>query len=73
MLPAVLRVGDPADAPRRDGLVVTQLPGPARCRYVLLLPPVVALTTDELIAAIAPTLQRYLTSTPDGKAVTGWG
>lgn len=67
VLPAVLRVGDPADAPRRGGLIVTQLLGLALCRYVLLLPPVVALTTDELIAAIAPTLQRYLMSTPEEK------
>lgn len=63
VLPAVLRFGDPADAPRRSGLVVTQLLGIALCRYILRIPPVVALTRDELIADIAPTLQRYLTST----------
>ncbi|MEV0337928.1 TetR family transcriptional regulator [Nocardia sp. NPDC050713] len=64
VLPAVLRFGDPADAPRRSGLVVTQLLGLALCRYVLRLPPVVAMTPPQLIADIAPTLQRYLTSTP---------
>ncbi|MET8775987.1 TetR family transcriptional regulator [Nocardia sp. NPDC004654] len=64
VLPAVLRFGDPADAPRRSGLVVTQLLGLALCRYVLQLPPVVAMTPPQLIADIAPTLQRYLTSTP---------
>ncbi|MEV0034248.1 TetR family transcriptional regulator [Nocardia sp. NPDC050793] len=64
VLPAVLRFGDPADAPRRSGLVVTQLLGLALCRYVLRLPPVVAMTPAHLIADIAPTLQRYLTSTP---------
>ncbi|MFI9406131.1 TetR family transcriptional regulator [Nocardia sp. NPDC052316] len=62
VLPAVLRFGDPTDAPRRGGLVVTQLLGLALCRYVLRIPPVVACTRDELIAEIAPTLQRYLTS-----------
>ncbi|CAM4500228.1 TetR family transcriptional regulator [Nocardia ninae] len=65
VLPAVLRFGDPADAPHRSGLVVTQLLGLALCRYVLRIPPVVAFTRDELIAEIAPTLQRYLTSAKD--------
>ncbi|WP_107653928.1 TetR/AcrR family transcriptional regulator [Nocardia suismassiliense] len=65
VLPAVLRFGDPADAPHRGGLVVTQLLGLALCRYVLRIPPVVAFTRDELIAEIAPTLQRYLTSAKD--------
>ncbi|MFX0574016.1 TetR family transcriptional regulator [Nocardia nepalensis] len=64
VLPAVLRFGDPADAQRRGGLIVTQLLGLALCRYVLELPPVVGLTHDQIIADIAPTLQRYLTSSP---------
>jgi AcrR family transcriptional regulator len=59
--PAVLRSGDHADAPRRAGLVVCQLLGLALCRYVLRLPPVVALTRDEIVADVAPTIQRYLT------------
>lgn len=62
--PAVLRVGDPADAPRRAGLIATQILGLALCRYILRLPPVVALTQDQLIAEIAPTIQHYLTSKP---------
>ncbi|MET8872423.1 TetR family transcriptional regulator [Nocardia sp. NPDC004604] len=64
VLPAVLRFGDPADAQRRGGLIVTQMLGLALCRYVLELPPVVGLTRDQIIADIAPTLQRYLTSSP---------
>ncbi|WP_330251901.1 TetR family transcriptional regulator [Nocardia sp. NBC_00565] len=64
VLPAVLRFGDPADAQRRGGLIVSQLLGLALCRYVLELPPVVGLTRDQIIADIAPTLQRYLTSAP---------
>ncbi|MEU8897816.1 TetR family transcriptional regulator [Nocardia sp. NPDC048505] len=64
VLPAVLRYGDPADAPRRSGLVATQLLGLALCRYVLRLPPVVAMTPEALIADVGPTLQRYLTSLP---------
>ncbi|WP_433625183.1 TetR family transcriptional regulator [Nocardia sp. CA-120079] len=64
VLPAVLRFGDPADAQRRGGLIVTQLLGLALCRYVLELAPVVGLTREQIIADIAPTLQRYLTSAP---------
>jgi AcrR family transcriptional regulator len=60
--PAVLRVGDPADADRRAGLIVSQLLGLALCRYVLRLPPVVAMTQPQLIADISPTIQRYLTT-----------
>ncbi|MEV4240737.1 MULTISPECIES: TetR family transcriptional regulator [unclassified Nocardia] len=64
VLPAVLRFGAAADAQRRGGLIVTQLLGLALCRYVLELPPVVGLTREQIIADIAPTLQRYLISTP---------
>jgi AcrR family transcriptional regulator len=58
---AVLRSGGHASAPRRAGLVVSQLLGLALCRYVLRLPPVVGLTADQIVADIAPTIQRYLT------------
>ena len=60
--PAVLRVGDPTDAGRRAGLIASQLLGLALCRYVLRLPPVVAMTQPQLIADISPTIQRYLTT-----------
>jgi len=60
--PAVLRVGDPADAGRRAGLIASQLLGLALCRYVLRLPPVVTMTQPQLIADISPTIQRYLTT-----------
>jgi AcrR family transcriptional regulator len=56
--------GDPAGAATRAGLVATQALGTALCRYVLRLPPVVAMTRDEIVTWIAPTLQRYLTGTP---------
>lgn len=66
VLPAVLRFGDPADAPRRAALIVTQLLGLALCRYVLRIPPVVDLTPSRIVTDIAPTLQRYLTPEPSG-------
>lgn len=64
VMPAVLSVGDPDDAPRRAGLLATQVLGVAFTRYVLKLPPVVAMTADQLVAEIGPTIQRYLTSRP---------
>jgi AcrR family transcriptional regulator len=60
--PVVAKItGGAPDAPRRAGLVATQTLGFALCRYVLKLPPVVALDRDEAIAWLAPTIQRYLT------------
>jgi AcrR family transcriptional regulator len=61
--PAVAAFGvPPAQVPRRAGLLATQVLGVALCRYVLKLPPVVAMSTEDLVADLAPTLQRYLTA-----------
>jgi AcrR family transcriptional regulator len=55
-----------ADRPRfRAGLVGTQLVGLAITRYIVKLPPMVEASRDEVIAAIAPTIQRYLTGPLD--------
>ncbi|WP_285709285.1 hypothetical protein [Microtetraspora sp. NBRC 16547] len=51
----------PAEAALRAGLAASQILGMALCRYVLCLPPIVALSREEVIEWIAPTLQRYLT------------
>jgi AcrR family transcriptional regulator len=51
---------NPTDAPRRAGLVSTQILGLALCRYVLRLPPVVAMSHNEVVAWLGPTIQRYL-------------
>ncbi|MFC3503532.1 TetR family transcriptional regulator [Micromonospora krabiensis] len=62
---AVARFGtDPASTARRAGLVATQTLGLAFTRYIVRLPPVVDMTPDELVAWLAPTLQRYLTGRP---------
>lgn len=53
--------GDPTQAPQRAGLIASQVLGMALCRYILRLPPVVAMTREEIIAWLGPTLQRYLT------------
>jgi AcrR family transcriptional regulator len=54
----VARVGGDT---RRAGLLATQMLGLALCRYVLELPPVVAMGRDEVVEWIGPTVQRYLT------------
>ncbi|MCH0564970.1 MULTISPECIES: TetR family transcriptional regulator [unclassified Streptomyces] len=51
---------DPEQAPARAALVSTQLLGLALTRYVLHLPPVAALTRDEIAAWLGPTVQRYM-------------
>jgi AcrR family transcriptional regulator len=52
----------PAEGPVRAGLLGAQMLGLALCRYVLRLPPVVAMSPDEIEHWIGPTIQRYLTS-----------
>jgi AcrR family transcriptional regulator len=54
-------VPDPHEAPKRAGLVVSQMLGLALTRYVLRLPPVTALNREETVAWLGPTVQRYLT------------
>ncbi len=48
------------DGPVRAGLAASQLLGVALCRYVLRLPPLVALDIETLVASLAPTIERYL-------------
>jgi AcrR family transcriptional regulator len=59
LLPAIAKINPDAPA-RRAGLVATQVLGMALCRYVLQVPPVVAMSADELVASLGPTVQRYL-------------
>ncbi|BBY31856.1 TetR/AcrR family transcriptional regulator [Mycolicibacterium sediminis] len=47
------------DAPRRAGLIATQILGMALCRFVLRLPPIVDMGRAELIGWLGPTVQRY--------------
>jgi AcrR family transcriptional regulator len=46
----------------RGGLVATQLLGLAMTRYVWGIEPIASLPADEIVASIAPTIQRYLTA-----------
>ena len=62
MAPLIARLtGEPRAAPAaRAGLIATQVLGLALCRYVLRLPPVVALKRPEIVRRIGATVQSYL-------------
>ncbi|MBJ6638717.1 TetR/AcrR family transcriptional regulator [Streptomyces sp. DHE7-1] len=63
LLPVARQVcPDPEQVPARAALCAAQLLGLALTRYVLRLPPAVALTREELVAWLGPTVQRYLTA-----------
>lgn len=66
--PTVKPAADPSSAATRAGLVATQILGLATARYVLELPPVVAMSHEEIAAWAGPTLQRYLQG-PEPSAV----
>ena len=61
VFPAVAAAGPPETAPARAGLVASQLLGLALTRYVLKLPPVVALPLEEIVREVGATIQRYAT------------
>jgi AcrR family transcriptional regulator len=52
----------PAQAATRAALASSQILGMALARYVLRFPSAVAMTREEVIAWLAPTVQRYLTA-----------
>ncbi|MEH3141115.1 MAG: TetR family transcriptional regulator [Mycobacterium kyogaense] len=57
----VSRLGaDDADRLRRSGLISSQLMGLAMVRYVWRIEPVASMADGALVAAVAPTLQRYI-------------
>jgi AcrR family transcriptional regulator len=58
---------DPAAAGRRAGMLATQILGLALSRYVLRLPPVVAMPADEVAGWLAPVVQYYLSGSPEGR------
>ena len=60
--PAVAAVApDSSQVATRSGLVASQILGVALTRYVLRLAPVAAMSRDEVIRWVGPTVQRYLT------------
>ena len=51
---------DARDRSVRSGLISSQMMGLAMMRYVWRIEPVASLSDDELVAAVAPNLQRYV-------------
>ncbi|MCZ2836333.1 TetR/AcrR family transcriptional regulator [Modestobacter sp. VKM Ac-2985] len=54
-----------AEADARGSLVASQLIGVVMARYVLRVEPLASASADELVAAVGPTVQRYLTGDVD--------
>jgi len=61
VFPAIARAGPPETAATRAGLVASQILGLAMARYVLRLPPVVAMSQELIIRTVGDTVQRYAT------------
>lgn len=61
VFPAVARAAPPATAPARAGLVASQLLGLALCRYILKLPPVVAMPQRMIVREVGAAVQRHAT------------
>ncbi len=68
VLPAAARFGDPATAETRAGLVVSQLFGLALCRYILAIPPVAAMSREDLVEHLAPVVDLHLFGDGHGKS-----
>jgi AcrR family transcriptional regulator len=59
-----------SDAGRRSALIASQLLGVAVSRYILRQEPLASMPTDELVADVSPTIQRYLSQPLAGGAGT---
>lgn len=61
VMPAIATAGKASTASLRAGLVSSQLLGLAMTRYILKLPPVVAMDRDTIVREVGATIQRYAT------------
>ena len=53
-------------AAERGTFIAAQMLGVALCRYVLRLQPLASMPTEDVVAAVGPSVQRYLTMTATG-------
>jgi AcrR family transcriptional regulator len=58
---AMLDAGGAGHAAERAAFIGTQLLGLALCRYILRMEPLASLPAADVVAAVAPSVQRYLT------------
>ncbi|OBJ48628.1 TetR/AcrR family transcriptional regulator [Mycobacterium sp. 1423905.2] len=58
--PLIASVVPAAEAPRRAGLIATQILGLALCRFVLALPPIADMAREDVVESVGPTIERYL-------------
>ena len=68
VLPAVARIGDPAAAETRAGMVVGQLFGLALCQYILVIPPVADMSREDIVENLAPVMALPLSGDIRGKS-----
>ena len=61
VFPIILSAGKRENAAKRAGLVASQLIGLAMTRYILKLPPVVAMERELIVQELGKTVQRYAT------------
>lgn len=61
VLQRIARTLGGADAEYRVSLVASQIVGLGVARYIVRIEPLASASTDELVSALAPNLQRYLT------------
>jgi AcrR family transcriptional regulator len=57
---------DPKEAPLRASLVASQMMGLAMARYIIKIEPLASQPRETLVAAVAPTIQGYLTRPLEG-------
>jgi AcrR family transcriptional regulator len=60
VVPMLAQVVPPAELALRAGLVATQIMGLAITRYILKVPPVVAMDRAQVVRLLGPTMQRYV-------------
>jgi AcrR family transcriptional regulator len=60
VVPMLMRAVPPEELLARAGLVATQIMGLAVTRYILKVPPVVAMDRAQLVRLLGPTMQRYV-------------
>jgi hypothetical protein len=56
------------DAQLRANLVLSQLFGLAMARYIIKVEPIASMSPAEVVAAVGPTIQRYITGDLDAPA-----